>query len=64
MKKEISDLFIGIINQSKSIYESNNCDKAENLVYMARELRKHFISYLEEEKKKLNEILNLIDKIL
>lgn len=64
MKKEISELFIGIINQAKSIHYKHECGESENLIYMAQELRKYFMDYIEEEKKKLNEALDLIEKIL
>ncbi len=61
--KEINELFNGIINQAKYVNSKHNCGDSENLIYMASELREYFKKYINEEKQKLQEALNLLENM-
>lgn len=62
--KEINELFMGIIHQSRMLRLKHNCGGSENLVYMATELKDYFDKYKEEEKRKLNEAIDILENVL
>lgn len=63
MQKELNQLIAGIINQAKHLHLKHNCGESENLVYMTQEFRKNLIAYIDQEKRKLQAALDLLETI-